>query len=508
MKRLSGTTLLKFCSEATPFNRRQILAGAAVLAAGSIVPGPCWLAAATGRIPQPKPMGPMTAASVAVSTASAGTICDEFLGFSYEKNSLCEPLFTGKNANLIALFKRLGKGVLRIGGNMVERQVWKADGAGQTIGQIAPSDVDALAAFLAETGWPCLYCVNLEGSAKGETTPALAAAEVAYVAKKLGPALLGVEIGNEPDLYGHHAATYQGKWSLEIFIKLWEEYRAAILAAAPGVAITGPCSAVNANTWTIPFAKQVTKKEITLLTQHYYRANGQAPTSTPEFLITPDNNLVKELADLQAASKELGIPYRIAECNSFYHGGANGVSNSYASSLWVIDYLFNCAQAEASGVNFHGGGNGGGYTAIADQAGTVVEARPEYYGILLFALAGAGKLQKTELSAGGLNATAYAVKTARGGLNLVVVNKDLTQNLELTATLPQTAKHATVLEMNQLSVGAAGPDLKAHAGVNLQGALVGPDGSFTPAPGYSLAVHGNQLKCYVPALSAALIQIA
>ena len=64
------------------------------------------------------------------------------------------------------------------------------------------------------------------------------------------------------------------------------------------------------------------------------------------------------------------------------------MSNSYASSLWVIDFLFNAALGGATGVNMHGGGNSPGYTPIADDSGAVIEARPEYYGLLLFTLAG------------------------------------------------------------------------------------------------------------------------
>ena len=80
----------------------------------------------------------------------------------------------------------------------------------------------------------------------------------------------------------------------------------------------------------------------------------------------------------------------------------------------------------------HGGGNAPGYTPIADDSGAVIEARPEYYGLLLFALAGTGTLLETQLSAGGVDVTAYAVRTPSGGLNIILVNKDTLQNLTLT----------------------------------------------------------------------------
>jgi hypothetical protein len=493
--------------------RRRILEGATSLAVASILPG-CSNSTTSSTPttptpainPQPTPTGPFTQSSLTVSTTSAGSIGPAFAGLSYEKNTLYSPLFTASNSDLIALFKRLGASVLRVGGNSVDENVWNPTGPGQTSGQIAPTDVAALAAFVKATGWQILYGINLGGSATGVQTLALAAAEVAYAVQQFGSSLLGIEIGNECDLYGDTGSYYAGNWTLAKFEALWSQYRTAILATTPAAPITGPVSAGNITTWTIPFGQYVTKTEITLLTQHYYRANGALPTSTDAYLITADPTLVNNLSELNTGAKSIGIPYRIAECNSFYNGGSSGVSDSYASSLWVIDYLFDCAQGGASGVNFHGGGNSAGYTPIANSGATIVAARPEYYGILLFTLAGTGTILTTSLTAGSLNATAYAVKTASGTTNLVLVNKDSTQNLSLTAQLPQTINSATLLQMTQSTAGAA-PSLSATSGVTIQSATVNPDATFTPAAAYTLTTSGTQLTCYVPALTAVLISI-
>jgi hypothetical protein len=490
--------------------RRQVMQGAAALAASSLLHGCSSGSGVTHQLvnPQPVPSGPLTQASLTVTATAAGSIGPAFAGFSYEKSQLYGPLFSTSNTDLIGMFNRLGPSVLRVGGNSVDRNVWTPNGPGQTAGQIAPSDVDSLAAFVKAAGWQCLYGINLGGAATGATTPALAAAEVAYAAQQFGSSLLGIEIGNEPDLYGDSGNYFAGNWSLSQFLVLWGQFRTAILASTPSVPITGPADATNEQSWTVPFGQTVTKSEITLLTQHYYRANGQSPTSTAAYLITPDPKLIADLVVMQTGAQSIGVPYRMAECNSFYNGGSSGVSDSYASSLWVIDYLFNCAQGGAVGVNFHGGGNGTGYTPIANNGASVVEARPEFYGILMFTLAGQGTLYSTQISAGSLNVTAYAVKASSGGLNLVVVNKDLTQNLQLTAQLPQSAGSATLIAMTQLSTGATAPDLSATSGVTIQGASVHVDGSFAPSAAYTLSTNGSQLTCYVPALSAVLIQIA
>jgi hypothetical protein len=157
------------------------------------------------------------------------------------------------------------------------------------------------------------------------------------------------------------------------------ELHDAVRAQTPSVPLTGPVTADN-TTWFTSFA-QAEGKNVVLLSMHYYRANGQDPSSTIQTLISyPDTNLQKELVQLNAASQAAGVPFRMAESNSFYNGGAPNVSDSYASALWVIDHLFTIAQGGSIGVNLHGAGNGDSYTPIADNDGVVVDARPEYYG--------------------------------------------------------------------------------------------------------------------------------
>lgn len=459
--------------------------------------------------PQPVPAGTLTPATATISASVSGAIGTAFAGLSYEKAQLHGPLFSASNTDLIGLFQRLGPSVLRIGGNTVDQNVWTPAGAGKTPGQIAPADVTALAAFVKASGWKCLYGINLGGSATGATTPALAAQEVAYVAQAFGTSLLGVEIGNECDLYGDTGNYYAASGlTLAQFVTLWRQYRTAILATTPGVPITGPASATHDATWTVPFGQAVTSSEITLLTQHYYRANGALASSTAAYLVTPDSALVSNLATLKAGASAIGVPFRMSECNSYYNGGASGVSDSYASALWVIDYLFNCAQGGADGVNLHGGGNGAGYTPIANNGAAIVEARPEYYGVLLFTLAGVGSLLQTQLDAGSLNATAYTVKKAAGGVSLVIVNKESTQSLQLTVNLPQSFTTVAILEMSQQSAGLAGPNLAATTGVTIQGATVSVDGNFVPGNAYTAKLNGNSLSCYVPALSAILVQLS
>lgn len=472
--------------------------------------------------PQPVPSGTMTSASIVVSSAAVGSIGSGFAGLSYEKSTLCygtTRLFSAASSNLIGLFQTLGTGVFRIGGASADVMVWTPAGAGQTAGQVAPSDVDRLAAFVKATGWKCLYCINLAGSAGGTTTPALAAAEVAYVAQAFGSSLLGIEIGNEPNLYP--GIYYPSTWALSDFETLWLQYRAAIVAVTPTVKITGPATSNSVSTWAVPFGKYVTTNDISLLTAHYY---AQGPVVGPytasqinaeiAALLTSnqsDGRLIPQLQSYEQSTLT-AIPFRMSECNSIIADNTNTAANTYATAIWALDYMFTCAANGASGVNFHGGPHMNSsaldfiYTPILDASGVVTAVNPEYYGILMFALAGTGTLKQVTVSAGSLNVAAYAVKSASGGSNVVVINKDSTNNLQLTLTLPQSVSTAKLLEMTQLSSGATAPSLSATTGVTIQNASVSLGGVFAPGTPYSVSISGSQLTCYVPALSAVLIQ--
>ena len=63
------------------------------------------------------------------------------------------------------------------------------------------------------------------------------------------------------------------------------------------------------------------------------------------------------------------------------------------------------------------------------------------------------------------------------------------------------------MQMTQLSAGAATPDLMATQGVTIQGASITLGTPFSAGAAYPLLANGSQLNCYVPALSAVLIQI-
>jgi hypothetical protein len=323
--------------------------------------------------------------------------------------------------------------------------------------------------------------------------------ESAHAAQSLGSALYGFEIGNEVDLYKgkYRPATY----TYATFQSEWQAYAAAIRARVPGATLTGPASAANYNGFTIPFAA-AEGTQIALLTQHYYLGNGMLPTSNIPKLLAPHPGLTTELTKIVTAARNAKIAdgARVAECNSFYNGGAAGVSDSFASALWVIDFAFQVAAAGMSGINLHGGGNGPGYTPIAnDKTGNVVAARPEYYGVALFTMAANGAMRPTTVMPGGLALSVYAVDASDGSTALVLVNKDVAQPVLATIDVGRALTGATALSLT-------GPSLPSTSGQLLGGATIAPDGSWQPGPATALPVEGKIVVVTVAPASAMLVR--
>ena len=354
-------------------------------------------------------------------------IPEDFVGLSYESAQLGHAeFFSAANGALIEMFKRLSShGVLRIGGNTSEYTEWSSrDMAGQSTlppavgpdtGQraksstvITPSAIHNLRAFLDATGWTCIYGLNL---ARG--TPQKAAEEAKFVTASLGPKLIALQMGNEPNLFRKNSRPEN--YSYAEYIAEWRRFADAIRKAVPDARFAGP-DAAGAADWVAKFAADRPAGTV-LLTGHYY---AEGPPTDPrmniEYLLHPNAQLLRDIPIQMQAAKEANLPFRMAEGNSCYWGGKPGVSDTFASALWVADYMLQVAQAGYSGVNLHGGGNGV-YTPIAGDAQNGFTARPIYHGMELAKEFAGANLLKTELNANDANVTAYAAD--RSGTVLV-----------------------------------------------------------------------------------------
>lgn len=475
--------------------RRSLLLGASALAGTALLPA---LSACGGSDDDATPaMPPADAVPVGVafrSVARAAPLDSRFAGLSYEKHKLAQPLFTGGNAPLIALFRLLGPSVLRIGANAVERSSW--NGAVRGLTPIRPAHIDELAAFLRATQWQVIYEVNL-----ARNTPQNAAREAAYVSQRLGSSLLAWGIGNEPDLYRRQGYRRQS-WNYQDFREEWREMRDAMRRVSPAVPFTGPATAFDLTRFAVPFARDE-GDDLVLLTHHYYRADRNDPNSTLRLLLAPDPNLVREVRALVEAAEAANIEggARLAEANSFFGGGLPRVSNAFGSALWVIDFMFTCAVNGCRGVNMHSGGRGP-YTPISELNGTVIEARPVFHGMLLFSQGAQGTPMESILQpAPAINLTAWGVQRPDGGFNAVLVNKDPDRSADMRLSIAPVAA-TTRFEPLWLR----GTSLDDPAGQTLGEVGIGSDGSWSPRPQQPLTAIEGVLTVLVPPASAVLLR--
>jgi hypothetical protein len=421
----------------------------------------------------------------------------DFTGLSFEKDILPQSLYlsTGNTA-LVKMVKLLGAGgVLRIGGNSVEKVFWAghARNGSTDVDSMYTDDVVHFFDFVKATGWKTIYGVNL-----AQSTDTRSAEEASYALSKGGASLEAFEIGNEPDLYASNGLKATN-YTYSDFQVDWLTYYTAIQTAAGDAApVAGPATA-DKLTWLLPFIAAEYKR-LTLATHHYYRMGPPSNASvTIQELLTPDPQLMNDVTQAIAAARSAGIPFRIGECNSVYDGGKKGVSNTMASALWGLDYMYTVASMGVEGVNFHGG-TGGYYSPILlSKTGPVAE--PLLYGMLCFQLGCQGRFIPLTLT-NAVNLTAYAVLADDGTLNVTVINKDPSYNADVVVHTG-----ATLTSSACTALSAAAATLTATGNITLGGAAVKADGSFTGAIFKSIPHAGDSIRISVPVASAMVISI-
>jgi hypothetical protein len=427
-----------------------------------------------------------------------GHLAPAFVGFSYEKSHLTDGFFSADDAPLVAMYKLLGPGVVRIGANDVDKTTWDPTSATVAAGSISSTvgtaDVDGLAAFLDATGWRAIYGVNFKTSSA--TT---SAAEAKYAASKLGANLAAFEIGNEPNFIGSWASVRPK----------WESFAAGIRSAVPNAPLAGPAAFSTASSTGTGYATSFAQDEasqVVLLTQHYYIA-GAGSGSTIADMLSMKPAVTSESKSLTAAvnANHIRDGFRWGEMSSYAHHGAPGVSDTLASAFWGIDFMLSTAEYNAAGVNFHGGSTGMDgtvpftYAPIQEVGDRVVAAAPLFYGMLLVSHAGTGDMLATSAKAGSLDFSAYTIATSGGGTNLVLVNKDATSGIHASVDIGVAATQA-------IAVYLLGSSLAATSGQTFAGGGVTAQGGWTTKPPYSVPIIGNVLDVSLPPASAVLVQ--
>jgi hypothetical protein len=452
------------------FSRWAVVAAVPLVLGGLLVAGGTSPAASAAAKATPQDV------SVTVDPAVIDTVGTGFAGFSYEKDRVGADVFNASDTNLVNLFRLLGPSVLRLGGNLVDIVNWNPHGAGGSASEIAPSDVTKLAGFLKATGWQVIYGINLKTN-----TPANAASEAQFAAHALGSSLLSFSIGNEPEFYKSESS-YQS--SFDAFV-------AAIRAKVPGAVFDGP-EVDSSTSWMEPFAEHEKDNGLVMLSMHDYIGDNTGASISGMLASNPGHFAADETA-IQDAQLANGIPqWRMTEANSYYHGGAAGVSNVAAAALWSLDFMDGVATHGGAGVNFHGGTSVQfplTYSPITFSGIDPTGVQGVYYGELLWELAGPGGLHPATVS-GGTDVSAWGI-----GRNVIVNNKGGSPiRVSLKLTGPATNASVYVL---------TAPSLTSTA-ITIGGSAVSVTGAFTPVP-QLIPVVGTTASVTIPAGSAALI---
>ncbi len=447
---------------------------------------------------------------VRIDPARTGPVVDErFLGLSFEAEALPQVARNAAQGNLVALLRSLGPGTLRFGGGSVDSSTaFSETGAlppGATTA-ITPDDLDRLRTLAVRTGWRIRLAVTL-----GRYDPAAAARAAAAAAERLGPALIAIEIGNEPNAYPFLGLRPAGWWFTD-YRREVRAYRRAISAAAPGVRIAGPDNVVPAYgfRWLAAFARG---ERPALLTPHYYPLNVCfPPTPDVEDLLSPAQAAedARTVARFARIGRRYGLKVRVGETNNVGCRGKAGLSDTFAAALWALRYMLAMARADVVGVNFHTLiDDCGSYAPICAASGEAyrrgrLRAMPEWYALLLFRHLVGSRLAEVSASQRPPRLSLAAFRRPQdGGIDVVAINTAPRRKLALAIRVKgsDTFGVAEVLSL-------AAPTLRSTTGVSLGGGQVRRGGAWRPGRiRRRIQPRSARLRVGVPGGSAILLRI-
>jgi hypothetical protein len=203
---------------------------------------------------------------------------------------------------------------------------------------------------------------------------------------------------------------------------------------------------------------------------------------------------------MRSISRSYRLPFRIAETNSIFLEGQQGVSDAFGSALWGLEFMFQVAEAGGEGINFHTG-DAKAYTPIGPGPDGRHVARPLYYGMLMFkeAVRGASMLPAW-LVAPGLDMAAYATRGADGTLKVCLINKDLERGARVGIEAGRHFASASLLRLTA-------PSAEARTDVTFGGSAVDDSGRWRPRPLKIFAWRSDSFV-EVPAASAVIVQLS
>ena len=163
------------------------------------------------------------------------------------------------------------------------------------------------------------------------------------------------------------------------------------------------------------------------------------PTIPNLLRLESSRDLLRGVGPLIALAHQHGATFRVDELNSVACKGQLGVSDTFASSLWMLDTLFAMARSGVDGVNIHTLPEAVYHPFTFERVNGrwLGAVEPEYYGMLLFAQAAPpGSRLLAVTSTPDPDLRARAALTPEGLIHVVLINDSLTTDHMITLRAP------------------------------------------------------------------------
>lgn len=485
-------------------------------------------AIAAGRVSgDPGAVLPKDAIRVNVgNTPTTSPLRPGFVGLSTEFTSLLP--YAGANPGalnqtFIRLVEDLAPGaspVIRIGGDTTDWTWLPTAGATRPLWAkfvLTRRWIAVARAVAVATGGRLILGVNLEADSRE-----LAGAESRALLNGVGRRqIMAFELGNEPEVYGeigwytNAAGTgVLGRPPSYGFRAFVPDYQAISSALPRGVPLAGPALAL---TWPLTVANRFLSDDprVRIFTYHFYPlkrcynalTSPTYPTLAHLMAVRSGDPPVGTAAAVAAAHAR-GVEVRVDELNSVSCRGLSGLSDSFASALWIVDALFHMARAGIDGVNIHTLPHSTYQLFAFSRSDGRWEARvkPVYYGLLMFTRAApAGSRLLPTSHPPDEELRTWATRGSRGTLRVVLINDSLARGLTLAVRPPRAAGSVTLERLTA-------PGLTARSGVTLAGQTFGSVTTTATLAGRLrmpvLRPIQNRYIVELPPASAALLTLA
>lgn len=446
-----------------------------------------------------------------------------FIGLSIEYPSAVA--YAGEpghpNPVFLALVRSLNPGQspsLRFGGDTSDWTWWPVPGMARPAGiryALTRRWLAATASAARALGARLILGLNLEAD-----SPRIAATEARDMLRAVGSAhVAGLELGNEPEAYStlgwyyrHHTVPVLGRPPGYGFAAYLRDYARIVRVLPRSVPVAGPAS--GAADWLTGLSRFLTlNPRVAVATFHRYplhrcatsRASIAFPTIHNLLLPAASSGPATSLAAAVGAAHAHGVRFRADELNSVSCGGASGVSDTFASALWIMDTLFNLDRVGVDGVNIHTfrSARYAPFTFQRRAGRWSGRVRALYYGLLMFSRAAppGSRLLPTR-HAGGPALRIWTTRGPDGRLRVLLINDALHRAQTVAVRLPGAGAPAELQRLTSPGISARGGLRLAgqtYAAPTLTAALTGRRRAARVAP------QRHRYVVRLPAASAALL---